>query len=78
MAAHPQVTYGVTEPISGTPPSQLDHRLARELEEYLHRNVYESKEMQQTRERVRYAFPLMSVLFDYCESISMLDPSASR
>ena len=65
MAAHPQVTYGVTEPISVTPPSQLDYRLARELEECLQRSkLYESKDMQQTRETVRCAFPLISVLFD--------------
>lgn len=53
MSQQPPKRWGVTEPISLSPPTPRDHRLTSELEECLHHNnLYETTAGRQLRERV--------------------------
>lgn len=79
-AAPASQNFGVTDPISEAPPSPLDYRLSRELEECLHaNNLYESRSEQQERERV--LVELLELVKDWVHRVAvyqgMPEPDAS-
>lgn len=78
--ATPLKQFGVTGPISDAPPSPLDHRLSRELEECLHaNNLYESVSEQQARQHI--LVELLGIVTDWVRRVAvhqgMPEPEAS-
>lgn len=61
---------GVSAPVSLAPPTKVDLRLARELEECLHKNnLYESKAGKQLRETVRSYSHFISRYLQRCTAL---------